>query len=293
LEILNVLKDTVKIRKCFQFILSSCSKLEVLHLNTCDLLDDATLQAIANNCPNLNDVSFPCLGVSQKTMSDAGWLLLTEKCTKLEVLVVRNMSMSAVVLNAINTNCLNLKEFSLIQATHSRSKRDHIETSFKGVDWKIPTKLTLLRLVGHYFEDQSLASICKSCPLLEILDISRSFSEVAGLMNLPTWCPLLTELNVNNCNLGYRYSAGPGAMAVFVELVLRDCKELCKFYVQYRFNYREEIPWCKYISGAPNLIELCLSKDLYGKPVQDMVNLRKIEHLKIVYEVPAVFECDN
>jgi hypothetical protein len=188
---------------------------------------------------------------------------------------------------------MNLKEFSLIRATHSRSKRHEVPTSFEGVDWKIPTKLRLLRLVGYSFDEQALTSIYKSCPLLEILDISRSSAKVAWLMSLPFWCPLLTEINVNNCHLDYSWSANRGALSTFLELILRDCKELCKLYVKIYFYSDEEFSWCKYVSCAPNLIELCMSKRLCGKPIQDVVDLRKMEHLKIVNEVPAVFDCDN
>jgi hypothetical protein len=248
LKVLTVLKDTVKIRRCFQFILSNCAKLEVLHLNTCDVLDDATMKAIANNCPSLKEISFPCLEVSQKKISgNNGWVLLTEKCTKLEVLVVGNMLMSSVVLNAINKNCLNLKEFTLISDGQSRMKRHHTQITFDGVEWETPSQLRFLRLIGHLIDAGALESICKSCPLLEVFDISSCRVEIDRLTYLPLCCPLLIELNVNYC---YARKIGP-----FVETILRGCKELCKFYVQVSYGL-EQIPWFKLVSEAPNLIEL-------------------------------------
>ncbi len=75
------------------------------------------------------------------------------------------------------------------------------------------------------------------------------------------------------------------------EAILRDRKQLCKFYA---ISYHDSVPWFKFVSsGASNLIELGVRKVKFGSTVKEVEKLSKIEHLKIVYEVPAMFDCDN
>lgn len=168
LKVLVVNNDAANSRPKFLLLINNSSDIiEEIHLSKCDLLDDKVMKEIANKCPKLKNVYFPCHMKNNNT-SEASIVYLTEKCKSLEVICLgkfRELSFKG--LTAISKNCVNLKELSL----------RHID-----LQYKVPTAdsfhfcglLEILRLnATEWITDDIIANIGKQYPNLLILDISE------------------------------------------------------------------------------------------------------------------------
>ena len=150
--------------------------------NASDLTDDA-LVAVANCCPNLEELSLS--GMSQVTQS--GLSVITTQCPHLKCVRV-SLANGNLVLPIIFANC---RELTHLRMVYFRMDDENLPAP---AFHEVSTSLKSLKLGGFLLSEDALAALDERCPALTALELFGSGEGYAHLSSIAHRFPHLVRL---------------------------------------------------------------------------------------------------
>ena len=162
--------------EAIQAVAGGCSRLRHLDFGGNFATLEATLQAVAQACPELE-----CLCVAYCDVTDAALWAVAQGCPQLKELDLSLNWVSNAAIQAVAQACPQLKKLNVTYCTNLRDEA--IDAVARGCP-----QLEYLQVVGLRITDAAIHAVAQGCPQLKQLDMSQ--------------CELLTESAIKSIERG-------------------------------------------------------------------------------------------